>query len=68
VPPYVDVRYVADATTTGSGAGAATNIAELASEDIVERAEVCALTGIAAFGAGAGAATGLRSVVASTTM
>ncbi len=39
VPPYVDVRSVAVATTPGSGAGAATKDVELESEEIARLAE-----------------------------
>src|SRR6185369_4724468 len=68
VPPYVDVRLVAVATTPGSGAGSAITAIELESRAIAdiaetEAAEVLPLTGVAA-----GVAMGLRSVVASTTM
>src|ERR1044072_6072785 len=67
VPPYVDVRLVAVATTPGSGAGSVIT-AELESTAIAivaetEAAEPLLLTGVAA-----GVATGLRSVVANTTM
>jgi hypothetical protein len=77
VPPYIDVRSVAVAITTGSGAGSATKDAELestanaalGSADIVEAVAVLmVLFGVVATGVGAGSAMGLRSVVASTTM
>src|SRR6185369_16647665 len=68
VPPYVDVRLVAVATTTGSGPGSVTTAIELESRAIADivavAAEPLALTGVAA---GAGSAIGLRSVVDSTT-
>src|SRR5262245_9394604 len=73
VPPYVDVSAVAVVTTCGSGAGSVTKASELESiesadmVDIVEVSALTASTGATAFGAGAGAAMGLRSVVASTT-
>jgi hypothetical protein len=67
VPPYVDVKLVAVATTPGSGAGSATTAIELESRDIADidvvAAEAFVLTGV-----GAGLAIGVRSVVANTTM
>jgi hypothetical protein len=68
VPPYVDVRLVAVATTVGSGAGAATKAAELESTASVEAVADGVNLLFAAIGFGAGAAIGLRSVVASTTI
>src|SRR5690349_7817046 len=46
VPPYVVVRSVAVATTTGSGAGATAIGAELESRLIAETADVLALTSL----------------------
>jgi len=61
---------VAVVTTCGSGAGSATTDVELESAAIAENEAVedCALLGVADTGVGAGAAIGLRSVVASTTI
>jgi hypothetical protein len=68
VPPYVAVSSVA-VSSTGSDAGAsATSIIELDSKLIDDVDEVFAVFGAVATGVGAGAAMGLRSVVASTTI
>jgi hypothetical protein len=64
----VDVRKVAVATTCESGIGAATKDASFESRAIAEAAEAERVLGVAAFGVGAGAAMGVRSVVASTTI
>jgi hypothetical protein len=67
VPPYVDVRLVAVATTPGSGAGSAIT-AELESTDIAIAVETEAAEAFPLKGVAAGVAMGLRSVVASTTI
>jgi hypothetical protein len=67
-PPYVDVSSVAVATTCGSGAGSAATATELESRESADAVEAIAFIGVAAFGVGAGAAMGLRSVVANTTI
>src|SRR5690349_4421623 len=67
VPPYVNVKSVAVATTCGSGAGSASTEVELESEEIAGAAiEACPfLEEVGATGVGEGSAMGLKSVVAS---
>jgi len=59
---------VAVATTPGSDIGSATKNIEFESRKFAEASEAVRLLGVAVFGVGAGAAMGVRSVVASTTI
>ena len=71
LPPYVDVSALAVESTEGSGAGSDAKDSELESRVIADMVEVLALivlVEVAVFDAGVAAATGLRSVVASTTI
>src|SRR5689334_25436268 len=69
VPPYVDVRSVAVATTCGSGDGSVATDVEFESSDVVDAAKVIWLVEVAVLdGVGVGLAIGLRSVVANTTI
>jgi hypothetical protein len=64
----VDVRFIAVATTCGSGIGAATMATAFESEENAEAIGTSVPFGVVAIGVAAGVATGLKSVVASTTI
>jgi hypothetical protein len=69
VPPYAEVSSVAVVTTSES-AGIGSSIAniKLDSGEVAEAAKAGPLLEVAFKGVGAGAAIGLKSVVASTTI